>query len=145
MLNQKIDRIEWGVFMLRLTFGSVLLGHGMLKLMVFTLLGTVVFFESLGLPGEFAYLVVFGEIMGGVAVLSGVYTRLVALLSLPIMLGAVWVHSDNGWVFSNEGGGWEFPALLAVLSMVVFLVGSGPFAVRSYSFIDKFIPNFVKG
>ena len=87
-----------GAFALRTTLGTILLSHGLLKLLVFTVAGTVGFFESLGLPAIVAYLTIFGEVAGGAALLLGVYTRLTALLSLPILLGATWAHSANGWV-----------------------------------------------
>lgn len=104
----------------------------------------MVFFESLGLPAIVAYLTIFGEVAGGLALLIGVYARLTALLSLPILLGATWAHIGNGWVFSNEGGGWEFPALLVVLALVVALQGTGSFAVRKLPVIDQFIPEALK-
>ena len=55
----------------------------------------------------------------------GFQTRLVALLSLPILLGAVSVHLGNGWLFSAPKGGWEFPAFLVVAMLAQTLLGSG--------------------
>jgi putative oxidoreductase len=133
-----------GTTLIRLSLGSVLLSHGLLKLVVFTVPGTVAFFASLGLPAIFAYLTIFAEIAGGIAILLGLYSRLVALLSLPILLGAVWVHSGNGWLFSAEGGGWEYPLLLVVLAIVVAMQGGGAFALRKLPIIDGFIPQQLK-
>lgn len=121
--------------LLRLTFGTVLLAHGWLKLSVFTITGTVQFFGSLGLPPIIAYLVIFGEIAGGLALLFGLFTRLVAWLSLPIMLGSLWVHLGNGWLFSNANGGWEFPAVLVMLSIVIGLAGPGAFALDQSAWV----------
>ena len=135
---------QHGAFILRISLGTVLLAHGLLKIFVFTIPGTVGFFESIGLPAIIAYLTIFGEIAGGVALLLGAYTRLTSLLSLPILLGATWVHIPNGWVFSSQGGGWEFPALLVVLAMVVALQGSGSFAIRKLPIIDNLIPDMLK-
>ena len=72
------------------------------------------------------------------------YSRLVALLSLPILLGATWVHMGNGWVFSNAGGGWEFPALLVVLALVVAIQGAGSFAIKQVPGVDRLIPDLLK-
>ena len=135
---------DHGALMLRVLLGSVLLAHGLLKIFVFTISGTVGYFESLGLPAIVAYLTIFGEVAGGLALIAGLYTRLTALLSLPILLGATWAHAGNGWVFSNEGGGWEFPALLAVLAGVVALQGAGSYAVRTVPILDGFIPEPLK-
>ena len=116
--------------LLRISYGVILFAHGyVLKVGTFTIAGTVGFFESLGLPAIIAYLVIFGEIFGGLALIAGLFTRLVAWLSLPIMLGAIWPHLGNGWVFSAEGGGWEFPALLAVIAIVLGLTGPGRLAL----------------
>jgi putative oxidoreductase len=133
-----------GAFLTRITLGSILLAHGALKIFVFTIPGTVGFFGSLGLPAIVAYLTIFGEVIGGAALILGVYPRLVALLSLPILLGAAWVHSGNGWLFSNEGGGWEFPILLIVLATVVAIQGAGSFAINKIPGVDRLIPSSLK-
>lgn len=133
-----------GAFLTRITLGSILLAHGALKVFVFTIPGTVAFFGSLGLPAIVAYLTIFGEVIGGTALILGIYPRLVALLSLPILLGAVSVHLGNGWLFSNEGGGWEFPVLLTVLAVVVAIQGAGSFAIKQIPVVDRLIPASLK-
>ncbi|KGE78112.1 DoxX family protein [Halomonas sp. ND22Bw] len=121
-----LDRLQpAAITLLRLSLGVMALAHGLLKLLVFTVPGTVGYFESLGLPGEFAYLTILAEIGGGAALLLGVYTRWVALAMIPTLLGATWVHSGNGWMFSNEGGGWEFPLFWAVALLVQAGLGGG--------------------
>lgn len=134
----------YGATTTRLALGTILLAHGLLKLFVFTIPGTVGFFASIGLPATVAYLTIFGEIAGGVALLLGLYSRLAALLSVPILLGATWAHIGNGWVFSSEGGGWEFPALLVVLAIAVSVQGNGAFALRKFPVIDGFISEIFK-
>ena len=131
---------DHGAFLTRITLGSILLAHATLKIFVFTIPGTVGFFESLGLPAIFAYLTILGEVAGGTALILGIYPRLVALLSLPILVGAAWAHLGNGWLFSNEGGGWEFPVLLIVLAVIVAIQGAGSFAIRRLPIVDRLIP-----
>lgn len=75
---------------LRLTTGGLFLAHGLTKLLVFTIPGTVGFFESMGLPAILAYLTIIAEIGGGIALILGVATRLVSLAVLPVLLGAIW-------------------------------------------------------
>ena len=135
---------NYGAMITRLSLGGVLLSHGLLKVIVFTVPGTVAYFESLGLPATAAYLTIFAEIVGGAAILLGLYTRFASLLSIPLLLGALWAHSGNGWVFSAEGGGWEFPLLLVVLAAAVAIQGGGPFALRKLPVIDGFIPQALK-
>lgn len=133
-----------GATLIRLSLGTILLAHGLLKLYVFTLPGTVAFFGSLGLPPIAAYLTVFAEVVGGVAILAGLYTRLAALLSLPVLVGSLWAHAGNGWLFSAEGGGWEFPALLVALGVAVAIQGGGAFALRRLPVIDGFVPQSLR-
>ncbi len=134
------DTQNYGAFTSRIALGSILLAHGLLKVFVFTVPGTVGFFESIGLPAIFAYLTILGELAGGIALIFGIYSRLVAMLSLPILIGATWAHIGNGWLFSNAGGGWEFPALLIVLAVTVAIQGNGAFAIRRLPIIGRLIP-----
>jgi putative oxidoreductase len=133
-----------GATVTRLSLGGVLLAHGLLKLLVFTVPGTIAFFASLGLPAIAAYLTIFAEVVGGVAIIAGLYTRLAALLSLPVLIGSLWVHLGNGWLFSAEGGGWEFPALLVALAVAVAIQGGGAFALRRLPVIDAYVPQALK-
>jgi putative oxidoreductase len=118
---------DYAAVVLRIALGVMFIAHGLLKVMVFTLPGTVGFFESLGFPGWSAYLVTFAEIGGGVLLLSGIATRAVSLALVPVLLGATYVHLGNGWVFSNANGGWEYPAFLTVTLFVLALLGPGRF------------------
>ncbi len=115
---------------LRLTTGVLFLAHGLTKVLLFTIPGTVGYFESLGLPGALAYLTIIAEIGGGIALILGVATRMVSLALLPVLLGAVWVHAGNGWMFANEGGGWEFPLFWAMAQVTLVFLGNGAYAVK---------------
>ena len=116
--------------LLRISLGVLALAHGLLKIMVFTPAGTVGFFASLGLPAFLAYATIGVEVVGGIALIAGVFTRYVAIAMIPILLGATFVHSGAGWVFSNEGGGWEFPAFWTIALIVQAMLGGGAFALR---------------
>jgi len=120
----------YGALLLRLALGMMFIAHGLLKVLVFGLPGTVGFFESVGYPGWLAYVTILAEIGGGVLLMLGVWARWVALALVPILLGALLVHLPNGWVFSAEGGGWEYPAFLALASAVQALLGDGAYALR---------------
>ena len=121
----------YAALLLRVSLGVMFLAHGFyLKIFVFTTAGTVGFFESLGLPGLLAYATIAAETLGGLALILGVFTRWVSLGLLPVLLGAVWVHSGNGWLFTAEGGGWEYPVFLAVAAMAQALLGDGAHALK---------------
>jgi putative oxidoreductase len=121
---------ETGAFLLRVALGIMFLAHSLLlKLFVFTLPGTARFFDSIGLPGWLAYVICAAEAVAGVLLVLGVQTRWVALATVPILAGAVWAHSGNGWMFANANGGWEYPAYLTLLAFVQALLGDGRFAL----------------
>jgi putative oxidoreductase len=122
---------SYAALLLRVSLGALALAHGLLKILVFTPAGTVGFFASLGLPAVLAYATIGIEVVGGLALIAGVYTRYVSIAMIPIMLGAiVFGHWNAGWLFSNEGGGWEFPALWAIALGVQALLGNGAFALK---------------
>jgi putative oxidoreductase len=124
------DQVQYAAFLLRVALGAMFLAHSViLKLFVFTLPGTAGFFQSLGLPGWTAYATFAAEAVGGVLLILGVQARWVALALLPILLGAVWAHAGNGWMFGNPNGGWEYPAYLTVLAIVQVLLADGAFAL----------------
>lgn len=124
------NNIENATFLLRLALGSMALAHGLLKVLVFTLPGTVGFFEQVGFPGWMAYLVILVEIVGGLLLLAGVAVRQVAIALVPVLLGATYVHLGNGWVFSNANGGWEYPAYLTVAAIAQAMLGAGRFTLK---------------
>jgi putative oxidoreductase len=116
----------YAILFLRLCLGAMFVAHAMLKVRVFTIPGTVKYFESLGLPGFFAYVTIAAELGGAAALILGIWPRYVALLLVPLMLGTiVTVHGKNGWLFTNKDGGWEYPAFWSAALVAVFLLGDG--------------------
>ncbi len=117
--------------LLRIALGLLFLAHAWLKIVVFTPAGTAQFFGSLGLPPALAYLIIAIEVVGGVALILGIYSRIAAVSLIPGMLGAiVTVHGPAGFFFTNPNGGWEYPALWVVGLVAVALLGDGAFALR---------------
>ncbi|MBS0341747.1 MAG: DoxX family protein [Proteobacteria bacterium] len=128
----KLHTAPYAVFLLRVTLGVLFLAHVSLKLFVFTPSGFVGYFASLGLPAVLAWAVMVFEIVGGLALVFGVYATWFAIpLALEILGTILLVHGKNGWLFMNKGGGWEFPALWLVALIALYLLGDGAFAVRS--------------
>lgn len=122
---------DFAALILRVALGAMFLAHGLyLKVFVFTLAGTAQFFGSIGFPPELAYLTALGETVIGAMLVLGIGVRSASLVSLPILLGATYVHLGNGWLFSAEGGGWEYPVFLIVAAIVQALLGAGAYAVK---------------
>lgn len=120
----------YAALILRLSLGTMFLAHAGLKYFVFTLAGAAGYFGSLGLPPALAYVTFCFELIVGLSLVTGTQTRLAALVGIPILAGTiVFVHGAHGWVFSNPGGGWEYPAFLIAASLAQTLLGDGAFAL----------------
>jgi putative oxidoreductase len=132
-----------GVSLLRIHFGIILLAHGWLKVYVFSIAGTVGYFSSIGLPSIVAYLVIFGELVGGLALILGIQTRLAATLAVPIVFGAAVMNSGNGWLHSASGGGWEYAASLTVIAISLAFTGSGQNLSLNMNPLNRFMPSVI--
>ena len=122
---------ETATLLLRVALGVMFIAHSLwLKVFVFTLPGTAIFFESLGLAPWLAYLVFVMEVGGGILLILGIHARWVALALAPVLAGATWAHWGNGWMFGYENGGWEYPLYLTLLAIVQFLLGDGAYALK---------------
>jgi steroid delta-isomerase-like uncharacterized protein len=119
----------YAALLLRLTLGVVFIAHALLKVFVLTLPGTAAFFVEHGFPGWTAYAVFLAELLGGIALVAGLYTRVVAIALVPVLLGAFTVHWPNGWYFGAPHGGWEYIAVLLAALLVQAGLGDGPFAL----------------
>jgi putative oxidoreductase len=125
-----IRTAPYAALVLRIALGAMFIAHALLKYYVFTLPGTVQFFQSIGLPGALAYFTFWAEFIGGALIILGVYARWVSAALLPVLLGATWVHAGNGWLFTAPNGGWEYPAFLAAAAIAQTLLGDGRYALK---------------
>jgi putative oxidoreductase len=129
--------VPYAALILRLSLAALFFAHAWLKIAVFTPAGSVKYFQALGLPGFFAYITMAGELAVGAGLFFGVLTRLAALAGIPIIAGTiVMVHGKKGWLFANEGGGWEFPAFWIVALAVQALLGGGAWALGPMFGVD---------
>ena len=121
----------YGITLLRVSLGILFLAHVGLKVFGFTIPGFVAYFASLHLPAILAYGTIALEALGGIALVLGIYAPWVAIpLALEMLGTIVLVHGANGWLFTNKGGGWEYPAFWAVSLVVLSLLGDGALALR---------------
>lgn len=125
----------YAALILRVTLGILFLAHAGLKIFVFTPAGTAGFFSSIGLPGWLAYVIILWEVLGGIALILGIQTRIVAIAMIGPLLGAlVTVHFPAGFFFTNPNGGWEYLALWIVAQIALALTGDGPYALKPSRF-----------
>src|SRR5258708_30586732 len=101
--------------LLGVSLGVLFLAHASIKLCVYTPGGTAKCFASVGVPPDLAYVVMTAEVLSGIALVLGLWTRIVAIAATPILLGAIFtVHGAAGFLFTNPHGGWEFPAFWTI-------------------------------
>lgn len=117
--------------LLRLALGLMWLSHSiLLKVMTFGMAGLAAWMGTVGFPPALAWPLVIAEVLGGAMILVGWHGRWASLALQPVLLGALWIHAGNGWVFTSPNGGWEYPAFLIAASLVHVLVGDGRYALR---------------
>ena len=109
---------KWGMLPLRIVVGLVFLIHGGQKLFIFGLAGTADIMGKLGLPLPLicAAIVIVVELLGGVAILLGVFTRLAGALLAFEMVVAIIVARWHGGFFAPYGYEFEMTLLGACLT-----------------------------
>lgn len=123
---------------LRVVLGFLFAAHGWQKFNEWTVAGTQAAFAQMGVPAAqiSAPLVAGLELAGGIALILGVLTRVVAALLALNMLGAlVLVHAPAG-VFADKGG-YELVLLLAAAALALALTGAGRVSVDRALFGHK--------
>lgn len=119
-----------GLLVLRVVVGAVFAAHGAQKIFEYTLPGTIGSFAGMGipLPEIAAPVVAFVELVGGILLIAGFFTRPVGiLLAIDMAVALVAVHLPAGlWV--GEGG-YEFVAVLGVAALALAFTGAGRFSL----------------
>lgn len=125
---------EIGALILRVTLGIIFLVHGLGKFQggIENVAG---WFSSIGLPGFLAYAVAIIELVGGIALILGLGTRIVSALLALIMIGAIFtVKLSVGFMGNGEMAGYEFDLALLAMSIYLTVAGSKMLAVDEMLF-----------
>jgi Predicted membrane protein len=115
----------WGMLPLRIAVGLVFLMHGGQKLFVFGVAGTADIMDKLGIPLPYAaaLVVITVELLGGLAILLGAFTRIAGALLAFEMVVAIIVARLHGGFFAPYG--YEFELTLLMASLTFALCGPG--------------------
>lgn len=119
-------------FVLRLALGVIFLVHGWQKVMM-GVPGVAGFLGSLGFPAPslFAVLLIAAEVIGGVLLILGLWTGLVArVLALVAIIAWLTVHAGNG--FSVAQGGYEFIMLIFAGCIALAITGPGRWSLGQW-------------
>ena len=113
---------------LRGGFAAVFLFHGFGKVATFS-----GFSQMMGLSVPVAGLVTFAEVAAGLGIILGAFqsdliTRLAALASIPVMLGAIFMVHWPRWSFTPAEdfpmGGMEFQVVLLLVGIYFLITGN---------------------
>mgnify|MGYP001607511617 CR=1 FL=1 len=130
----------WGLAVLRIALGIILVYHGYLKLFASGgFPATVQFFASIDIPYPEIGALLSGvaEFFGGLFLILGVVTKLSCIaLIINFLVAFLVVHLKNGLDVSK--GGYEFVLLILASLLVVYTSGAGNFALGKL-FKNKFL------
>lgn len=126
------DKNEMGAVILRVVLGVVFLAHGLDKIQG-GVGNTAAWFDSIGLPGFLAYAVVLIETAGGIALILGLATRIVAGLLAVVLAGAIiTVQLSAGFL-----GGYAYDLALLAMAVYLFINGSKLYSADQMLFSGK--------
>lgn len=123
------SKIDAALLLLRLAFAGIMIAHGAQKLFVFGIGNVTGGFEKMGIPmaGLMGPFIALLEVLGPIALVIGLLTRLAALGLALDMLGAIFlVHLKNGF-FNPQG--IEFPLALAAAYFAIVIAGPGAYSL----------------
>jgi putative oxidoreductase len=124
-----------GPLPIRILAGITFIAHGLPKFE--DIAGTQGFFGSIGLPPELVLPIGLLEVIGGIALIIGVLTRIAAALLIIDMIGAIiLVKISKGFV-----GGYEFELLLIGISLSLLLTGPGRISIEWDVLKREIFPN----
>lgn len=120
---------DGGIALLRIGIGGVFVAHGIQKLAVFGIGGLAGFLGQLGVPFPTlsAVAVTAAELLGGLALVAGLFTRWAAIpIAFSMLVAAVTVHLKGGFFLPD---GVEYVLTLFLASIALVLTGSGAFSI----------------
>lgn len=123
----------------RVVIGVVVMAHGAQKLLGwfggYGYAGTIDYFtQTIGIPYLFALLIILTESFGMIALVTGLFSRVLSAGVIFIMAGAIAAeHGKFGfflnWSGSQGGEGFEYHLLVVALASIVVLGGPGTFSM----------------
>jgi len=131
-VKRVLNSTDIAKLILRLSVGVMILFHGIDKI-INGIGGVKHLAISAGLPEFLAYGVYIGEIVMPILIILGLYARVASLVLAFNMLVAIFLaYGSSIFVLGKHGAPlMELPFLYFVLSLVIFLLGSGKYSVNN--------------
>ncbi|PKG23346.1 DoxX family protein [Niallia nealsonii] len=128
------NKYELSTLILRVILGVSFFIHGVVKFQG-GIENTVGWFGSIGLPGFLAYGVALIEVVGGLAVVLGLFTRLISVLFILLMVGAiVKVKLAVGFLGNGQMAGYELDLAFVAMAAAIAITGSKFYALDQLIF-----------
>lgn len=110
--------------LMRVVLGILFLAHGISKLQMG--LGNVAgWFGSIGLPEFLAYVVAAIELIGGVLLILGLFTRYVSVVLIIVLVGAVFTAKLSAGLLGNgQAAGYELDIAYIVIALYLAVAGT---------------------
>lgn len=129
-INKLLDKPGFGIAILRIVVGFIFFMHGWQKFNEFGVNGVEGMLTGLGIPapGLMAILLIATELIGGIMLILGLFTRYVAVAeAIAMVVALVTAHLNAG--FFAQNGGYEYVLALIAASVALVLLGSGSLAL----------------
>ena len=120
---------KYGIFLLRVAIGIDWIAHAFLKTWRGMNTHEALLAKN-GITSLLAWPTFSLELIGGFAILLGWHTRQWSALLLVFLAVVVWIKWPVGWLYSNTGGGWEYPLFWLMAQAALMLAGGGAFALH---------------
>ncbi len=126
----------YGLLPIRIMAGIVFIAHGIPKF--YDVSGGYGFFQSINLPPELFIPVAVLEVIGGLAILFGILTRIASALLIIEMIGAIlFAKLPKGFI-----GGYEFELLLISICTTLVILGPGKISIENYILKREMFPKW---
>ena len=132
-MNKLMHNDALGKLVLRLMLGTLMLFHGVSKLLHPATLDFIsANLNGAGLPVMLAYGVYVGEIIAPLMIMLGFHARIGGLLVVINMIFAIFMVHSGDLLSLTEHGGWrlELQGFYLFSGVAVMLLGSGRMAVK---------------
>ncbi len=132
--NKLHDVTHWGI---RASIGAIFIFHSIKKFDP----SWQQWLISNGLPAELQLPIALAEFLGGIFLISGIFTRITGSIFSVILLGAIFKIKGLDKFAGGQFTGWEFDLVMLAACLMIIITGPGK---ASISYLVKRIPRFLQ-
>ncbi|MFD1886076.1 DoxX family protein [Paenibacillus wenxiniae] len=122
---------------MRVVLGILFLAHGISKFQM-GMDGVAGWFQSVGIPGFLAYIVSPIELVGGILLIIGLFTRYVSILLIIVLLGAIFtVKLSAGLMGNGQMAGYELDLSFMLVALYLAVSNNTGFSLDQLLFRRK--------